>query len=560
MAITLTDNRTIISDADATTGWTGSNTVSLFTTDPDPVEVTGCLGMVVSNTTQNAYFTLSPSVDMSGGFIIYMWIFHRAILDTRTNGGLMIQIGDGTNRRGYHVAGADIAGFRHDTGPSLWMCLLLDTGNLPTQFTTFAGSAQPNLTAINQVGIGFKTLAKAVGGATNCFWDLSRYGNPSSTNGAGMTVAGGSSGDPGTFLDLATADRSTASGDARGVVRELGAGLFGVQGQLIFGNSSGTSSSWFEDKNVAVAFESRGLTNDKYKITIVDNGVGTTTFRLGTKIGTGSDASGGDGCLIVIPTGVGGEFDAATDADVTDVFIYGSTFSGFTNGIKLRSGQEFIGCAVNASGTIDSGGATLVNSTIATSIDTSALLWNTNANTSGKLDGISFISTGTGHAIELGPNTPNEITFHGINFSGYATSDGSTGNESLYNNSGKAITINIASGGAVPTVRNGTNASTTIVASVPLNVKVIDQANNPIQNAQVAIYLTSNNTELVNDQTNVDGDVSGSFGGTTPAAIYIRVRKSSTGTKYIPVLSVGTIGGTGFNATVTLVEDLTATI
>lgn len=89
MAVTVTDQRTIISECDATTSWTGSNTVTLFTADPSGVESTGCLGMVVSNATQNAYFTLA-SLDTSGGLLISAWIFHRAQLDTRANGGLMI--------------------------------------------------------------------------------------------------------------------------------------------------------------------------------------------------------------------------------------------------------------------------------------------------------------------------------------------------------------------------------------------------------------------------------------------------------------------------------------
>jgi hypothetical protein len=73
----------------------------------------------------------------------------------------------------------------------------------------------------------------------------------------------------------------------------------------------------------------------------------------------------------------------------------------------------------------------------------------------------SFVSAGTGHAVTI--TTPGTYTFSGNQFAGY----GSTGttNAAIYNNSGGAVTLNISGGGSVPTYRNGTSASTTIVAA-----------------------------------------------------------------------------------------------
>lgn len=565
MAVTITDHRTIIDEGDANTAWTTTSSLTAASSEPDPIETANRLGMVVSTSTQNSYVSIT-STDMSSGYLLYFWVSHRAALDTTTNGGLMIQVGDTAttvNRIGFHVAGSDKLAFTHFDGPIPWQCLVIDTATLSSfSQTVFSGSfANLALTAVTKLGVAFKTLAKSIGGSVNCFIDICYYMNPSLNDGCAISVTGGTSGDPGTFTQIAAADRGVGdvSGGtavyAVGIIRELGTGLYGLQGPIRFGNATGTSSSWFEDKNVAIAFEDRDFQTTKYKIVIVDNGTGTTTFKLGTKIGTGSSATGGDGCSLTVPTGVGGLFDAATDTDVTDVFIYGSTFSGFSNGIKLRTGHEFIGCTVNTSGTIEAGGATLVNTAVAASTATRALLWDVNADTSSKLDGMSFSSSGTGHAIELGTNCPSEITFNNITFSSYATSNGSTGNECLYNNSQKSITINI-SGGDVPTYRNGTSASTTIVSSVPVSITVVDVTNTPIQTAQVAVYLSSDDSELLNTDTDVNGQVSFGFGGTTPAAIYIRIRKSSTGaTKYIPVSSSGTITSSGFSATYTLIQD-----
>ena len=94
-----------------------------------------------------------------------------------------------------------------------------------------------------------------------------------------------------------------------------------------FGDAVGVTSTWFEDSNISVVFEDRNFRTDLYKIFITDNGTGTATFRL-------------HGSSITAPTGVGAEFDADTDTDVTDVVIdTGSRMAGFTNGIGLQAGH-----------------------------------------------------------------------------------------------------------------------------------------------------------------------------------------------------------------------------
>ncbi|MDO8629392.1 MAG: hypothetical protein Q7R41_02770, partial [Phycisphaerales bacterium] len=101
--------------------------------------------------------------------------------------------------------------------------------------------------------------------------------------------------------------------------------------------------------------------------------------------------------------------------------------------------------------------------------------WDRAADPNGKLDGTTFTSGGTGHAIEFGTNTPGdptELILTSVTFSGYGA-DGTT-DAAIYNNSGKHLIINIA-GGTSPTVRNGSGATTTIVAgSVSTTITVKD--------------------------------------------------------------------------------------
>jgi len=66
MAVTVTDKRTTVDAADATTNWTaGSNSPAVFTTGPDPMEKTGCLGQIISKTNDYMY-AANGTFDCSG--------------------------------------------------------------------------------------------------------------------------------------------------------------------------------------------------------------------------------------------------------------------------------------------------------------------------------------------------------------------------------------------------------------------------------------------------------------------------------------------------------------
>jgi len=59
----------------------------------------------------------------------------------------------------------------------------------------------------------------------------------------------------------------------------------------------------------------------------------------------------------------------------------------------------------------------------------------------------------------------------------------------------------------------------------------------------------------MNELTVSGGIATEGFNYASSTAIYWRVRKSSTGTRYIPADGTGTITADGFTATITLIED-----
>jgi hypothetical protein len=417
MTVAVADNRSVPpgpsgnAQADATTGWTGTSTLNLFTSDPDPIELSGCLGMAVGESVDDLYYAIT-SDDLSDT-LIYVWVQPNGTMDTLANGGVAITIGDGSDYIGYHLAGSDLAGFRHAEDFPAWQCLVIDTSLLPTtNYTEIAGTeAGLTLTAITRLGAMFTTLSKALGGSSNCFTDVIRVGA------GGLTITTGTSGAPGTFAEIATEDRDNTDGKGYGIIRELGAGLFGLQGALVFGDNSGTVASFFADTNATVAFEDRFIGDDKYKITIVGNSTGSTTFKLGLKVGTGDTATGSDGCIITSPDTIAAEF-IATDADLQFLLLYGTLFRNFTVGLSFSAdatngpNHELIGCTLANCGQVTLGRIVCRNTLFTgyTPATDAALLWNANID----IKNCSF--TNNEGAIEH--PTAGTFNYTGMTFSG----------------------------------------------------------------------------------------------------------------------------------------------
>ncbi|WKZ25582.1 MAG: hypothetical protein QY322_04355 [bacterium] len=167
-------------------------------------------------------------------------------------------------------------------------------------------------------------------------------------------------------------------------------------------------------------------------------------------------------------------------------------------------------------------------------------------------------TTGTQHAIEIS-GTATDMTLTGVTFTGYAETNGSTGNEAIYVNiASGSMTVSIIGGGSTPSIRTA-GATVIVQNAVTLSITVIDGSNNPIENAQTAIYRTSDDLQLMNEDTNASGIATESYNYTGNTDVYIRVRKSSGGdtTRYYPASTVGTITSSGFSTTISMIEDTT---
>lgn len=459
MTVVITDTRTLVDHADTLTDWSspaGGETLEIFTSEPDPVEASGCIGMAISEETGECLHTLAGAVDLTNQ-LVYVWVLVNGSMDNILTGGIGIVLLDasGPDEIAYHVAGSDVAGFRHSEGPVGWQCVILDGAiktAVPGDFTVLAG-AEGTLDFANVTGIGayYSVASKAVGGADNCFTDTIRFGNN------GLVIAGGVTGARGSFDEIAIEDRSTADGTAYGICHEVASGVFGLQGPLTFGLAVGDAEHWFQDTNVTIIFEDRNIGTTRYFFDIAANTDDVGHFQLG--LVSGSDG-GTDGCSVLVPAGVGASMDFS-DPDMDTINLYASTFTGFDAGVLFSTDatngitHEIFACTFLLCGTINPGRVEMRNCSISGSPADVAMDILDNLNT--LIRDISFLSAGTGHAIDYRPTGagPHTLDLIGFNYAGYAGSDGSTGNEVLLYNPvtlDADATIVITGGGGSPTI------------------------------------------------------------------------------------------------------------
>lgn len=440
MAVIVTDLRTVITEADSITGWNQGEYITDFF-----VEAPGCVAVGNAGSFIDLYF--GGTARNATNMLIYVYAFNNGLQYDwdSANFGVGLQIGDGSNRIAVKMAGGNKRVFSHQSlGPVDWQSLVLDTDTLDSLNTAGlvvarAGSyGALNVAALTQFGMTSYSISKALGGGYNQAVDIIRIGND------GILIAGGTTGDRGTFSEIVAEDRNTANLKAHGIIREYATGFYGSQGPLNFGDVTG--NSWFDDSNVTLIFEDRAIGNDKYYFR-VRGGTGETHFFLNNV--TVATAGPFVTCLF-------------NDDSVNALELINCNFTNLGNAITFGTdvsaqGHVVDSCNFTGCGQINPGLTLFKNNIINNSASsaTGALILDRTDNTS--LENLVFTSGGSGHAIYI--TAPGSYEFTNFTYYGYGA-DGTT-DAVVYNNSGGDVTI-LVSGGYAVTVRNGAGASTTV--------------------------------------------------------------------------------------------------
>ena len=561
----LTDNRTQLQDCENVNEVTGDSTA-------DPQSNTSEAGVVIQGTNAlqfqvtNAQEYLTYDQDSAGSTFnldlsdstIYCMIKDN-LHDSFANLGGQIVLDDtadgvSTTTIGYAVTGYDVIGLPYEKKYSAMKLdvsvVVASPGVSGTDFFQHNGTeANLDQTIIKQVGYGSIHLIKGQGTIPNTFFDGIYY----IANGSyAASITGGTVGTPETMTDLVGDDVT------------VGAGMFA--------NPKGSEYNIFAPTEWGAAtgdtyFEG----TDEQWYYLGDNGgghaVGATHFPMRLLGGTGTN-SFAQTRVTNINTGTRAEFDWS-DAnfdiialDTTTWIDFGAITCPDEDVDKNCDAGTFINCAQMILNGMNMDSNTWIGSTDAGG----AVLLSVTPTEADNQTNSTFISDGTGHAMEISLNTASLTTYSlsGLTTDGFAGQSGTAGNRVFLidNALDGDVTINISDGTALNVVGGGSGFSYEVAAgytgtvsinqTVTLTVTVTDSAGAVVEGASVRIENASTGAQIAQGTTNASGvftDATYNYGGDLSVRTKVRLKG------YKPFRTLGTIISTGISVGVTLQTD-----
>jgi hypothetical protein len=515
------------------------------------IQNTGCLAIKVSGTNRDEGmwwdFGSGNEVDFTTTANKHFWAWvlmtTLGLVKTQALGGIYIiaaSDASGANWSKWWVEGSD-------TLDGSWKRIVMDMSKTRSE----AAATPCTMTAVRWIGIGTKT--NGTSRLDNFFVDRCDYGQ-AALQGYNDAV-GGVTAD---WEDYFAEDDLSAN--KYGIIGKHGAHYF-VRGGITFGDAAQLGTFTF-DTAVGGMIEFENPTYDAgsgpvsridsanlYIISAEGTATQATTITFGDVVGSGDDRQGIRGGVIRT-AGPSWKLDFAADiADLVSVSLYGLIVVGAGAGILLDDGNKtaVISCTFVNCGEIDPGttnnGAEILSVTIIDP-DNYGLKW---SNTTHKIKRVSFITSGT-------PTTQNMVHFtqsadYSTDFDGiiyYGSYASSTIRHGENTGTNADVIINVVAGSGSNPVEsefnNTASGTVTVSASYPVTVTIKDRSGTPVENVQTSMYVTADDSEVMNKDTNASGVASDTYTGSPPTAIRWRARKSSPGdTRYRNESGIGTI-------------------
>lgn len=561
--MSLTDNRTQLNDCQddnqtfSTTGSAlGTNTLAGNTIiTPNSVQVQH----------SNVYDDTYTSGDSAGATFNIDLSDSTVYIPIKDNGydlanvvGAGIVFGDGTDRIGYSAGGSDALGLPYQKVFNVFKLdgsdAAANPGTADVDHHVFAGvEANLDFTQVTIVGYGGIHNAKAQGNVANVYISGIYYISNASY---AASILGGTSGTPETMTDLVGDDETVGAAMFSNPIGDA----FYIYAPTEWGDSAGVTTTAFEGTDeqwyyVGDNGGGRAIGVGNFFFRLVGNSTGTNIFRQTrvVNINTGSrapfDWSDTNFDEIELETTTWVEFGALTcPANDASKFCNNSIFINCDQ--MITSGMDMDGNTWN--GTTDANGA---------------VLWSVTPSDVANQVNSTFVSDGTGHAIEILLNTASLTTYNvsGLTVDGYATQAGTAGNRVFFidNLLDGDVTINLTDATALNPVGGGTEnfsyevaagytGTVTINQTVTLTVTVVDTDNNPIQGVSVRIENQSTGALVSQGTTNASGIYTdATYNYTADLAVTTKARLKG----YKNFRTAGTIENTGISVGVTMQND-----
>ena len=542
-----TDNRTIINDCEANTGWIGDDTAAVISDAGSFYQGSSGLSTQLSNaneqmhTTQDSVGAGTFNLDWSDS-TLYLLVKDN-LNASAASGGVQFVIGDAADLIGYDVGGFDKTGL---ILPSFYYSYKLDVSErvtTPGSFTNFTGTeANLDQTQITRIGYGSLHTAKAVGSVDNVVMDCFRY---IANDSYALTIDGGTSGTPETMPDVIVDELA----GGWGLVSNPKGSQYDFFGPFEIGTPSGTANSYFT------------ASNQQWYLIATD--IGATHFpcrTVGNSTGTNSVVLEG---VAVVGIGTPAEFDLS-DANMNIVKITGGGFTGLgvitmpvqSAGNRFCNGTAFTDCAKAVLQSLDMDGCIFDNPADADG----AIIWDENTTDSAKQVNQVYKGTG-GHAVHVLPVGAGPFTYNisGPVETGHATSDGSVGDEFFLCDSASDanITINVTdgSGNFKYMKAAGYTGTVTVNQSVTITLTCVEGAT-AIQGVNVIVGTTLGGVDVIDNLlTDVNGEVEVTYTGSTPQAVLGYAAKGSEVPTYKRADISFTIGASGATPVINMISD-----
>lgn len=465
--VTVLADNTRLSTADNTTNWGNIGGGAGIGSEPDIVyQGTAAVSRKISTSRRGLEYTHSSVTDLTSGRTTWLCKVNAtnyAALQVVANPGAIIYLGgSSTVNYEYQFLGGDTYPIKGG-----WVIEAIDP-NVAAHRDATNGS--PNIAQIDYFGID--AIFTATSKAENLVMDAVDIGS-------GLVMSGGDgANDPGTFQDFVDTDEGNST-NRWGYVTTQDGVLFTL-GMLTIGSGS----TEFNDSNQTVVFK------DSY-FAAGFSGITTDLTNSGTYVTMSSCSYIGRGTI----TGEDTRPVFTATASSGSLYIDSCSYTNFTN-ITLNSASTMVSTVVNETESLTPGGATIDLTTFNSPAVTTGTAFATTDDLSVFTDCI-FNSGGGGYAIEI--TATGSYTFIGNQFNGYAGTNGTTGNEVIFNDTGGLVTINIGGGGDTPTYRNGSGASTVVNNNIAVTLTGMKD------NTEVRVYSAGTTTELAGIENATSG-------------------------------------------------------
>ena len=465
--------------AESTTNWTAlGGGASGLAIGPDfAMQGTNCVDKQVTGAEKGHIFNFGSTITPATNTHFFVWVFLATpgLANTLANRGLACILGTATTAYvAFHVEGSDTYG----AAGRVAKCY-------PVRYVTTSSGSPPYRTLTGSPGAN----PQYFGATTNITGTVkgSNLGVDAIRHGTGIYITAGTIADGrGTFSGAAT--QNDTINNRWGILTATGGSNYELQGRFVVGqNTAGTPTvAEFADSNKSILIVNTPHTLTDFTQIIIDHA--STVFNL-TSITIEAAGTNNPGRLVYN--------NASTVSALT-----GCTFIGL--GIStLRAGVTADNCTWRRTGAITQNSAVIQNSLITENSATSALL----LDDSTKISNTTFVSDGTGHAIE-GFSTAGSYSLSDLTFTGYAGSNGSTGNEAIFVTATTGTVTLTVDGGNTPSIRTAGATVVLVVGAVTASVTTITTTGTPIQNVRVLVYAAA--------------------GGSLPAAASITISNSGT--------------------------------